>query len=68
MLSSGVVGGAVALVFGVEMQEIVERYPGAIEEIVIDSATLNALAIRRLALAQGVLHDECLALWDEGMS
>jgi tRNA(Arg) A34 adenosine deaminase TadA len=58
--------GVGALVFGVEMREIVERYPGVIEEVVIDCAALNALATRRLAVTQGILHDDCLGLWAEG--
>lgn len=58
--------GVGALAFGVEMQEIAERYPGVIEEVVIDSATLNSLATRKLALTQGVMRDACLALWTEG--
>ena len=57
--------GVGALAFGVEMQEIVERYPGVIEEVVIDSVTLNSLAKRRLAVSQGVSHDACLELWAE---
>ena len=60
--------GIGALAFGVGMREIVERYPGAIEEVVIDSVTLNSLATRKLVLTQGVLRDVCLALWAEGES
>lgn len=60
--------GVSALAFGVGMREIVERYPGVIEEVVIDSVTLNSLAMRKLVLTQGVLRDECLALWAEGKS
>lgn len=60
--------GVGALAFGVEMREIVERYPGVIEEVVIDSVTLNSLATRRLAVTQGVMRDACLALWAEGNS
>ena len=52
-----------ALVFGIEMREIAERYPEAIEEVVIDSESLNTLATRRLALTGGVLRSECLELW-----
>jgi tRNA(adenine34) deaminase len=51
------------LVFGASMRELVALHPEVIEEVVIDSASLNEIAQRRLVLVAGVRRRECLDLW-----
>jgi tRNA(Arg) A34 adenosine deaminase TadA len=50
-------------VYGASMGEVLVTAPAAFEELVIDSATLNGLAARRIELTGGVRRDECLELW-----
>jgi tRNA(adenine34) deaminase len=53
-----------ASVFGLSMRQVKEIVPDEMDEIVIDSAGLNALGERRLDIRSGVLAAECRALWE----
>jgi tRNA(Arg) A34 adenosine deaminase TadA len=53
-----------AAVFALTMRQVKEIVPGEMDEIVIDSVSLNALGQRRLDIRTGVLADESRALWD----
>lgn len=54
------------LVFGLSMRELLESHPEAMDEISIDATELNERTRRRLQVTSGVLHTECLSLWDAG--
>jgi len=46
------------------MRQVKEIVPGEMDEIVIDSVSLNALGQRRLDIRTGVLCEESRSLWD----
>jgi tRNA(Arg) A34 adenosine deaminase TadA len=51
------------LTFGLSLHDLQEVAPAALEELVIDTATLNDRAARRLEVTGGVLRTQCLELW-----
>jgi len=55
--------GVTRLAFGLSLHDLQEVAPGTLDEVVIDTATLNDRAVRRLEVTGGVLRAQCLELW-----
>ena len=55
--------GVSRLTYGLSLRDLQEVAPAALEELVIDTGTLNDRAVRRLEVTAGVLRTQCLELW-----
>ncbi|MEE4274366.1 MAG: BNR-4 repeat-containing protein [Thermoleophilia bacterium] len=55
--------GVSRLTYGLSLRDLQEVAPAALEELVIDTATLNDRAVRRLEVTGGVLRTQCLESW-----
>jgi tRNA(adenine34) deaminase len=49
--------------FGLHMAEVRAMRREALDEIVVTASALNGLGRRRLEIVDGLLREECLALW-----
>lgn len=57
--------GLAGFVYGLGMAELKAIMPHALDEPIGPLATVNATVERKLAVAGGLLREECLALWRE---
>ncbi len=60
--------GVSRVVYGVSMVELIQVQPASMEEVFGPCRELNATLARRVEIVAGVLHDECIALWQLGRS